>query len=303
MDLFTLFRKMKWLLVDGFNLAFRAFYAMPSLTRPSDGFPVGAIHAWVRILWKLQDQEAPCKIVIFFDKDGSQRHLSLHAEYKANRAETPPELVLQFPELKLISEHFGFCIKEQSGVEADDLIASTAQALSASGEEVWIASADKDFAQCVNDRVRLLAPPPPAQAKAGWLRMDAEKVREKFGVTPSQIVDYLSLIGDSVDNIPGLPGVGPKTAAMWLNKYGTIDEILNAKDVIEPIRFREIISGATELLKLNRQLITFQTNFQTNLDAPYVSDLPACRTFFERMEMKSTLKELEQRAGKQLELF
>ncbi|MDR2430094.1 MAG: hypothetical protein LBD14_04250 [Puniceicoccales bacterium] len=297
---------MKYVLVDGFNLAFRAYHAMPALTR-RDGFPVGALHGWVRILWKLLDQETPCRLTVFFDKDGSRRHLALHAGYKANRAETPPALVAQIPELKAIAAHLGFALAEQSGVEADDLIASAAGALDAQGHSVRIASSDKDFAQCVNARVNLLVPPPAGAPKTGWTLLDADGVNARFGVSPERIVDYLALTGDTVDNIEGIPGVGPKTAVAWLAKHGDLDGVLKDADAIEPPRFRPILRDSAALLQRNRELIAFRRDFQGDWDATAPVDATAARAFFERMEMRSSLLEFERRHGTQapaqLELF
>ncbi len=289
---------MQRILVDGFNLAFRAFHAMPALTR-ADGFPTGAIRAWVNILWKLQDAMPGAGVVVFFDKDGSHRHLSLHSGYKATRSETPPDLKKQFPELKKISALLGFRVIEQSGIEADELIASAAEKFSAGGDEVWIASADKDFAQCVTARVRLLVPPAPndKENKGGWVKLDAGGVREKFGVPPAQIVDYLALIGDTVDNIPGIPGVGPKTAAAWLAKHGDIDGILKNAGALEPVRFREVVPGAKALLDLNRELVRFKTDFTGDWESEMPADFPAAREFFVSMNMGAAVKEIDKRAG------
>ena len=292
---------MKTILVDGFNLAFHAYYAMPGLTRKSDGFPLGAIYGWIRMLWRLQDQEKPDRLLVFFDKDGSTRHLALHPEYKANRSETPPDLAQQLPELRRVTALLGFPVLEQSGVEADDLIASAAKVLEAAGETVLIASADKDFAQCVTDKVGLLVPA--RQPKGGWQQLDAEGVFEKFAVRPEQIVDYLALIGDAVDNIPGLSGVGPKTAARWLDRYGNIDGLLAAREEVVPERFREILQGAEEMLSLNRRLIAFCTDFSGDWLAEGKCDPVGARSFLTEMKMDSTLKEFEKRAGNQLELF
>lgn len=298
---------MKFVLVDGFNLAFRAYHGMPALTR-RDGFPVGAIHGWVRILWKLLDQESPCNLTVFFDKEGSQRHLALHADYKANRAETPDALAAQIPELKTVAAHLGFAVAEQAGVEADDLVASAAHALAAKGHCVRIASSDKDFAQCVNEHVNLLVPlPSSGTQKSGWTRLDAAGVHARFGVSPGQIVDYLALTGDTVDNIPGVPGVGPKTAVAWLTAHGSLDGILKALDTIEPARFRPVLRDSVALLQRNRELIAFKHDFTGTWDATALVDATAARAFFERMEMRATALEFERRHGAhtqgQLELF
>ncbi|MDR1496957.1 MAG: hypothetical protein LBS59_00885 [Puniceicoccales bacterium] len=299
---------MKHLLLDGFNLAFRAYHAVPALTR-DDGFPTGALQGWTRMLWKLYDQETPCRGIVFFDKDGSKRHLALHADYKANRAETPEPLAKQIPGLKTLASLLGFCVIEQSGVEADDLIASAAHALTNAGHEVRIASADKDFAQCVNARTHLIVPPPAGHTKDGWAELDASGVREKFGVPPEQIVDYLSLIGDTIDNIPGLPGVGPKTAASWLAEYGNITALLANHERIRPERFRNVLRNAAAILDRNRQLITFRTDISADWEMPADADNAGAAAFFEQMQMRVIAKQFEQRlrpktpATRQMELF
>lgn len=292
---------MKTILVDGFNLAFRAYYAMPGLLRAGDGFPLGAIHGWIRMLWRLQDQEKPGRLLVFFDKDGSARHLALHPEYKANRSETPPDLARQFPAIRKVTQLLGFPVLERSGVEADELIASAAKALAAEGERILIASADKDFAQCVTNLVGLLVPA--RQPKGGWQELDAAGVFEKFSVRPEQIVDYLALIGDAVDNIPGLSGVGPKTAARWLARYQSIDGLLAARNEVKPERFRDLLSGAEEKLALNRRLITFCTDLPGDWLVRGECDIAGTRAFFSEMKMDSTCKEFERRIGSQLELF
>jgi DNA polymerase-1 len=207
------------------------------------------------------------------------------------------DFTLQIPELKTLAALLGCRVVAQSGVEADDLIASAAKALAAKGDDVRIASADKDFAQCVNERVHLLAPPPPGHGKDSWRELDAAGVRAKFGVPPEQIVDYLSLIGDSVDNIPGLPGVGPKTAVSWLAAHGSIEGILAARESVEPVRMREVLRGADAVLALNRKLITFASDFPGDWAAAAEMDIAGARAFFQRMEMRAVLGQLEQRLG------
>ncbi|MDR2512841.1 MAG: hypothetical protein LBD01_03480 [Puniceicoccales bacterium] len=293
---------MKYVLVDGFNLAFRMFHGMPVFSR-RDGLPVNAIMGWVRSIWKLQELETPCTIAVFFDKAGSRRHLELHEGYKAHRPEMPEALARQIPFLKEVTPFLGARVVEEEGVEADDLIASAARALAAQGSEVRIASSDKDFAQCVDAHVHLLIPTQAGATKAGWAKLDAVGVQEKFGVPPEKIVDLLSLTGDAVDNIPGVPGVGPKTALAWLLAYGDIAGLLTALDKVEPARFREVLAGARELLRLNQQLIRFRSDFAVDCSAPAKPDDNAARAFFERMEMRAILKTFDQRAEAQLELF
>ncbi len=245
----------KWMLIDGFNLAFRAYYAIPDLTR-SDGFPTGALHGWVKSIWRLQDQEKPDGTLVFFDLGGAQDRLALLPEYKAQRAETPVALEQQIPVIKALTRAMGLVGVEIEGVESDDLLAAQAHHLAQQGHEVLIVSADKDFAQVINDRILQLLPPPSANPKVGWRRLDAAGVTEKFGVPPCRIAEYLALIGDSVDNIPGIDGVGPKTAAKWLQEFPTLEALLAGAATVKPERFREPLAAQADLLRRNLRLTT-----------------------------------------------
>lgn len=291
----------RWLLIDGFNLVYRCFFATPALTR-ADGFPTNALHGWVKSIWRLVDQERPDHTVVFFDLGGSQDRLALHPDYKAQRAEMPEDLARQIEPVKTITRALGLAAIEQSGVESDDLLASCAVARAALGDEVLIVSSDKDFAQIVSERIKVLLPPPSAQPKLGWRMLDVAGVTDKFGVPPSKIADYLALIGDTSDNIPGLSGVGPKTAVKWLERHGDLEGVLAAAAVIEPERFRLPLADAAERLRLNRRLVTLNLA----LPLPPVEQTPADTTallaFLREMEMRTTLKEAEQRYG-QPELF
>lgn len=291
----------KWLLVDGFNLAFRAFYGMPELTR-ADGFPTGALHGWVKSLWRLADDERPEATLVFFDLGGSQDRLAIHPEYKAQRQETPEALLQQLPYVKALTRAMGFVGVESDGVESDDLLASQALALAGAGHEVLVVSADKDFAQIVSEHVKILLPPPTANPRLGWRVLDTAGVVEKFGVTPAQIADYLALVGDSADNIPGLTGVGPKTAAKWLQTYGSLEGVIANAAHLKPDRFQEMVATEADRLRLNRQLTTFNLALPTiaaKKNSPHVDEL---LRLLEELEMKSTLMEARKRYM-QAELF
>jgi len=291
----------KWLLIDGFNLAYRCFFAIPELTR-ADGFPTNALHGWVKSIWKLQDQERPEGTIVFFDLGGAQDRLALHPEYKAQREEMPDGLVRQLPYVKELTRAMGLVGVEQDGVESDDLLASQAIALSRAGHDVLIVSSDKDFAQIVDERVQIMLPPPTANPKLGWRLLTVNGVLEKFGVPPAQIADYLALVGDTSDNIRGLDGVGPKTAAKWLQAHGSLEGVLAAAGELKPDRFREDILAKADALRLNRRLTTL------NLSLPAI---PAVRTepqiedvfrLLAELEMKNCLGDAQKRY-KQPELF
>ena len=253
----------KWLLVDGFNLIYRCFFAIPELNR-ADGFPTNALHGWVKSLWKLQDQEQPAGTLVFFDLGGSQDRLALHPEYKAQREEMPEALAKQIDPVKELTHLMGCQVIEQDGVESDDLLAAEAVARARAGDEVLIVSSDKDFAQIVNDRIRIMLPPPSANPKLGWRLLDAAGVAEKFGVPPAQIADYLALVGDNSDNIPGIAGVGPKTAAKWLADHGSLEGVIAQAAALKPDRFRATVAADADRLRLNLRLTTL------NLSLPRV---------------------------------
>lgn len=284
------------LLLDGFNLAFRSYYGLPDLTR-GDGFPTGAIHGWVKTLWKLEDMERPDLIVVFFDEGGSDRHLELLPEYKANRDEMPEALSTQLPYLRQVAELMGLPVISQMGVEADDLIASAARKFVQNGDQVVIVSADKDLGQCVEQNISQLLPAPTANPRLGWRTLDVEGVEKKFGVPPSKVPDYLALIGDTSDNIPGIQGVGPKTATKWLLAYGSIEGILENSEQLSPPRFREKIAASADLLKLNLQLVTLEYHHDMGVlekQSPKTGELVK---LLEEMEMQQSATQAWDRYG------
>lgn len=292
----------KWLLVDGFNLAYRCFHAVPELTR-ADGFPTNALHGWVKSLWKLADQEKPDGTLVFFDLGGSQERLLLLPEYKAQREEMPDALCKQIEPIKALTRAMGFVGVETDGVESDDLLAAQAVALAAQGHDVLIVSSDKDFAQVVNDRIKILLPPPSANPKLGWRLRDEAGVREKFGVPPSQIADYLALVGDSSDNIPGIPGVGPKTAVKWLQQYQTIEGVIAHAPELMPERFRGVVCERADDLRRNLKLTTLNLSLPTVVAEPPRVMAAELFALLEGFEMKSSLNEARKRYGNQSEFL
>ena len=292
----------KWLLVDGYNMAFRAFYGMPELTR-GDGFPTGALHGWVKTMWRLQDQEKPDGMLVFFDLGGSQDRLALHPEYKAQRKETPEPLEKQIPVIKDLTRAMGLVGIELDGVESDDLLAAQARMLANAGHDVLIVSADKDFAQCVDDRIKMLQPPPTANPKLGWRVLDTTGVREKFGVLPAQIAEYLALIGDTSDNIPGINGVGPKTATKWFEEYQTLEGIIAGAATLKPERFREAVAKDAERLRMNLKLTTLRTTSPLPHVGPGEPQTAKLFALLDSLEMKSSLAEARTRYTGQKELF
>ncbi len=286
----------KILLLDGFNLAFRSYYALPDLTR-SDGFPTGALHGWVKTLWKLEDMERPDRIAVFFDEGGSDRHLEVLADYKANRTEMPEALSQQLESLREVTRLMGYPVVSQRGVEADDLIASAARKLASDEERVVVVSADKDLAQLVCEHIWQLLPAPTANPRLGWRRLDRDGVVAKFGVPPEKIPDYLALVGDSSDNIPGVAGVGPKTAARWITEYGDIAGILAAASAIKPPRFQALLPDCGELLDRNLKLVRLEDTFDVPDLAVKAPSTHALSDFLSSMEMKSAASQTMDRYG------
>lgn len=293
----------KWLLVDGFNLAYRCFFAIPELTR-ADGLPTNALHGWVKSLWKLADQEKPEATLVFFDLGGSQDRLLLLPEYKAQREEMPDALRQQIPYIKQLTRAMGCVGIEVEGVESDDLLAAQAVALAAAGHEVLIVSSDKDFAQIVNERIKIMLPPPTANPKLGWRLMDATGVVEKFGVPPPQIAHYLALVGDTSDNIPGVEGVGPKTATKWLQQFGDVEGVITHAHELKPERFQPVVRERAEALRRNLKLTTLNVGLSTVEAVKPAMDAPALFALLDELEMRGSAAEARKRYGPmQGELF
>ncbi len=288
---------MPHLLVDGYNLAFRSFYGMPELNR-SDGLPTNAIHGWVRTLWYLEDNQKPERMVVFFDLGGSQRHLDIREDYKAQRGETPPELEQQMPYIKDITRAMGYGGIEENGVEADDLIGAWAKKLSEEGVLVKIVSADKDLGQClIWEGVTQLSPPPTANPRLGWRDLDAKKVEGKFGVHPKLIPDYLALVGDTSDNIPGIPGVGPKTASKWLNLYGSLQGVIDHSGELNPKRFQQVVHKHREELQKNLEMTTLDPKLVVDSLDCGPADGSKVVSLLEELEMKKGAEDARKRYG------
>jgi len=239
-------------LIDGSGYIFRAFHALPPLTRPSDGLPVGAVHGFCAMLWKLlQDARSgkgPTHIAVIFDAARDTYRNAIYEKYKANRPPPPEELVPQFPLIRDAVKAFNIASIEQDGYEADDLIATYAKETLAKGGDVTIVSSDKDLMQLVRPGIAMLD-----TMKNRTIGRD--EVLEKFGVEPEKVVDVQSLAGDSVDNVPGVPGIGVKTAAELIKEYGDLDTLLaRAGEIKQPKRREKLIEFADQA-RLSRELV------------------------------------------------
>ena len=276
-------------LVDGSTYLFRAFHALPPLTA-ADGFPTGAMRGVIAMIRKLAKDYPGSPLVIVFDPKGKTFRDDLYSEYKANRPPMDDDLRRQIEPTFEIIRAMGLPLLTVPEVEADDVIGTLASQASAQGRAVLISTSDKDMAQLVNDRVTLLN-------TMSETSMDRDGVVEKFGVPPELIIDYLALMGDKVDNIPGVPKVGPKTAAKWLNEHGSLDAVMAAADGIKG-KIGENLRASLGHLPLSQTLTTIKCDVDVGvpmaeLTAPPQENAEALRALFERYQFNSWLGELE----------
>jgi DNA polymerase-1 len=241
------------ILVDGSSYLFRAYHALPPLTN-SNGMATGAIYGVINMLRKLRVHYKPSHVAVIFDTKGKTFRDKLYPEYKANRAATPDDLAEQIEPLHAVIRAMGFPLIAVSGVEADDVIGTLAKQAEEKHWHMLVSTGDKDMAQLVNDQVTLVN-------TMTDKTLDIDGVIEKFGVKPSQIIDYLALMGDKVDNIPGIPNVGPKTAAKWLQTYGDLDNIINNVDKIKG-KVGENLKNHLDQLPLSKQLVTIKCDVE-----------------------------------------
>src|SRR5210317_2559051 len=224
-------------LIDGSAFIFRAYHALPPLTRKSDGLPIGAVSGFCNMLQRYidgntADSDAPTHVAVIFDKGSHTFRNDMYDQYKANREAMPEDLRPQIPLTRQATEAFNIACKEKEGFEADDIIATLAVQARDAGGRVTIISSDKDLMQLVGDGVEML------DAMKNK-RIDVPQVEEKFGVGPARVVDVQALAGDSVDNVPGAPGIGVKTAAQLIQEFGDLETLLARASEIKQNKRRE----------------------------------------------------------------
>jgi DNA polymerase-1 len=278
----------KLLLVDGSSYLYRAFHALPPLSS-SKGEPTGAVLGVLNMLNKLIKEESPERIAVVFDASGRTFRDELFDQYKAHRAPMPDDLRAQLPPLLEAVTALGLPLLRVAGVEADDVIGTLALRGAESGFEVLISTGDKDMAQLVGPRISLVN-------TMSNTRLDRAGVKAKFDVFPEQIIDYLALVGDSSDNIPGINGVGPKTAAKWLNQYLTLDALIaHAAEISGKVG--ENLRNELPALELSRKLATIDTAVALEVGPDdlvgEVPDLARLRELYTRLELRALLKSLE----------
>lgn len=244
-------------LIDASAYVFRAFHALPPLTRSSDGLPVGAVAGFCNMLFKLLEElkggQRPTHFACIFDASEVTFRNEIYPLYKANRSDPPEELVPQFPLVRRAAVAFAAHAIEQGGYEADDLIATYAKQAEAKGARVTIVSSDKDLMQLVSDKVLMMDP---MKNKL----LGREDVIEKFGVGPEGVVDVQSLAGDSVDNVPGAPGIGIKTAAQLITEFGDLETLLARAEEIKQPKRRETLIGFADQIRISKRLVQLEEN-------------------------------------------
>jgi DNA polymerase-1 len=279
-------------LIDGSSYLYRAFHALPALSN-SQGEPTGALHGVLTMIRKLLRDEQPAHVAVVFDAPGKTFRDEIYSEYKATRPPMPDELRSQVEPILEAVEAMGLPLLRVAGVEADDVIGTLCAQAGEHGLEVLVSTGDKDLAQLVTDKVTLIN-------TMDDTRMDRKAVKAKFDVWPEQIVDYLALVGDSSDNIPGVPKVGPKTASKWLNLYDSADGIVEHAGEIKG-KVGESLRENIDAMRLSHELATIRTDLDLDigiddLDAAE-GDVDALRKLYSHFELRALLKQLDEESG------
>jgi DNA polymerase-1 len=291
-------KKSRVYLIDGSGYIFRAFHALPPLTRPSDKLPVGAVYGFSAMLNKLLREtaagDAPTHLAVIFDAAERTFRNKIYPEYKAHRPPAPEDLAPQFPLVREATKAFGLPSIEMADYEADDLIATYACQARDKGAKVVIVSSDKDLMQLVDDNITMLDT---MKDKV----IDRAGVIEKFGVPPEKVIEMQALIGDSTDNVPGAPGIGPKTALQLLEEYGDLDTLLARAEEIKQPKRRETLINNAELIRVSRQLVTLDCN--TPVAEPLESfgvaepDPKPLVAFLQSMQFNKLIRRIEEDVG------
>ena len=283
---------MRLLIIDGHAFAYRAFFAIRGLSSPY-GRPTNAIYGFIKMLEKLEAQVLPSHTVVVWDGGLDEDRVEGLDDYKAQRDPMPDDMEVQLDEIVEYLEANGIASICDDGVEADDRIGQLAKRAEAEGFEVAIASSDKDFFQLINDQVKMLNP-----ADKSGEPMDADAVEAKTGVRPDQIVDWLSLVGDAVDNIPGVQGIGVKTAATLLNEFGSIDGIYERLADVKREKQREALAASEADVRRNQALVALKLDLAGEPELESLrngfEDTALLEKLYEKWGFKTMLKDLRE---------
>jgi DNA polymerase-1 len=283
-------------LIDGYGYVFRAYHALPPLTRKSDGAPVGAAVGFANMLNKLLEDEFVkgdgTHVAVVFDAGAETFRNDIFEDYKANRDETPDDLIPQFDFIHATPDAFGITSVEQPGFEADDLIATYARLVREAGGEAIIVSSDKDLMQLVGPSVTMFDP-------MKNRRIGPEEVREKFGVGPNKVVEVQALAGDPTDNVPGVPGIGIKTAALLINEYGDVENLLEHAGEIKQTKRRENLIEFAEDARMSRELVMLRDDVEVDDDLTQLTyedpDAETLLAFLDEMEFQALAARVRKR--------
>jgi DNA polymerase-1 len=286
-------------LIDGSGFVFRAYHALPPLTT-TKGQPTNAVYGFTTMLLKALRERAPTHVALVFDVARRTFRNDLDPGYKASRPETPADLKVQFPLVRDVARALRVPVVEEAGVEADDVIGTLARRAEEQGWEVVVVTGDKDFAQLVIDRITLYDPMAEASGRGGWT--GPAEVEKKLGVRPDQVVEYMAILGDKIDDVPGIPGVGEVTASALVRHFGTVEEMLRRTDEIPRAvsrggeKLKERISGAVERIRLNRKLVALRCDlalpFAPEAFERQPPDDASARALFGELEFSRLLKDL-----------
>ena len=286
-------------LIDGSGFIFRAYHAIPHLST-TKGVPTNAVYGFTTMLLKALREHAPTHAAVVLDAGRKSFRNDLDTQYKANRPEAPDDLVPQFPLVREVARALDVPVIEEPGYEADDIIGTLARRAREAGWEVIIVTGDKDFAQLVDEKVELYDPMAEASGRGGWTT--PAEVEKKLGVKPEQVVEYMAILGDKVDNVPGIPGVGEVTAAALIRHFGTVEAMLARPDEIPKAvqrggeKLREKILAGAERIRLNRKLVELKCDVpvpeQPDDFARRPADAEKARALFSELEFSRLLKDL-----------
>lgn len=286
----------KLLLVDGHSFAYRAFYAIQRLSN-AKGQPTNAVFGFAKMVRKLMQEHHPTHCAIVMDLGEPVKRLEKLGTYKAHRKPMPDDLKTQIPMIREFVQSSQISLLEKDGVEADDIIATVALQAKREGIPVAIATSDKDFMQLVDDTICLLNP-----AARETPRVDAAAVQARYLVAPGQIIDFLSLQGDAVDNIPGIPGVGEKTAASLLQKFGSLANLYQQLDQVSDVKLRQKLLDHRERVELNRELVRLDSAIPLDRSPGDLKvqppDYPKLIALLERLEFRSLTEEVRRESQK-----
>lgn len=287
---------MKFILIDGNALVHRCYHAVPKTLTAPDGTPTNALYGFVSILLGILEQEKPEYLAVAFDMYGPTFRDAMYTEYKATRNKTDDTLIVQFPLVRQALEAFSIPTFEKEGLEADDFLGIVSEQLEQKHPEVetLIVTGDKDAFQLVRGRTTVVTP---ISGYTTVKRYDRAAVKEKMGVWPEQVPDYKGLCGDSSDNIPGVHGIGDKTALKLLEQFGTVEGIYEHLEAVQPERIRELLRVNEKDARLYKEVATIVLEDGVSLDLPactvHALDMATVRAFFERFAFKTLLGRAE----------